>query len=195
MLLFSKNLDIIQNYLDAFDTFQAGSANIYCSCPITGGPRYVDWFKNTGKNLQKNSQEYTLSHLEKVIIPNKKAAKSKTKTLLKNKKLSHYFGCFNIINPAVLDNLHFSQDDYLYLWQKVIEKYCRGVVFCQGWEMSFGCLYEYWVAQKSKIGCYNSIIHVLGKSTAIHNIGEAKMKMGSIWNDSYEQIFNEIKNV
>jgi hypothetical protein len=55
-----------------------------------------------------------------------------------------------VIDPTALKDIDgWTQDDYRYLWGRVIEQYATTVVFIDGWQYSNGCSYEFLVSYQS----------------------------------------------
>ncbi len=54
-----------------------------------------------------------------------------------------------IDSTALKDIDGWTQDDYRYLWGKVIEQYATTVVFIDGWQYSNGCSYEFLISYQS----------------------------------------------
>jgi hypothetical protein len=57
-----------------------------------------------------------------------------------------------VIDPtAVSDFPGWGQDDYRYLWARVIEEYVERVVLTDNWQYSNGCAYEFLIATRCRI--------------------------------------------
>lgn len=115
---------------------------VYVSTPITSGRRFVDWSSNRAAEFDLTHPETYQEFLREVLEPNSEHAR----TVIKQLRVR-----FNqpLIDPTALKDIDgWTQDDYRYLWAKVIEQYAGTVVFLNGWQYSNGCAYEFLVANQ-----------------------------------------------
>ena len=117
---------------------------LYLSAPITSGLRFLEWYKDRGRELDSNSSSYRKEHGEHVIEPNEKEVRNMARRLRQLKRCQ-------VIDPAAFGAPGWSQDDYRYFWGRVLERYASKVVLMAGWEYSKGCTYEFLVAVQQGI--------------------------------------------
>lgn len=108
----------------------------YLSGPITTGPRFIDWWDETGSRLSEKSADYRQSLREHVIGPNENELKL-TAELLRAKSAEP------VIEPASLFVSDWSQQDYLELWEEFIATHASRILLMDGWEYSAGCATEF----------------------------------------------------
>jgi hypothetical protein len=112
----------------------APSSSIYVSSPITTGPRLIRWHEAKSRSDAQNSFE------QEVLRPNLAKAKEAVAIIRETAQVP-------VIDPTALpEQEEWTQDDYRFLWGRVIELFALEVVFLEGWEFSSGCTYEYLVA-------------------------------------------------
>ncbi len=115
---------------------------VYISTPITSGRRFADWSSSRATEFDLSHPETYQEFLREVLEPNSEDARTVIKKLRAR---------FNktLIDPTALKDIEgWIQDDYRYLWAKVIEQYAGTVIFLNGWQYSNGCAYEFLVANK-----------------------------------------------
>ena len=115
----------------------------YVSSPLTGGPRFVEWFQTEGRNLVAGTPKYRERHNEFVVRPNIAAAREVAERLRLMGEV--------VIEPTSFDSPHWTQNDYRHLWGLVIQRHVKQVFLVDGWEFSSGCAYEYWIAASAGI--------------------------------------------
>lgn len=114
-----------------------GSSRVaYLSGPITTGRRFIDWWRGDGHALAAGSEEYRAALRERVIAPNEDALKL-TAELLRARNAQP------VIEPASLFVGHWSQTDYLELWERFITDHASRILLMDGWEFSAGCASEF----------------------------------------------------
>lgn len=107
----------------------------YLSGPITGGRRFLDWHRSTGRSL--SDADYRRERATAVVSPNiadvQAAAKAEREA-----------GC-NTIEPGSFeaDFKQWGQKEFLDFWERVIEEHAVRVRFMDGWTYSAGCTFEY----------------------------------------------------
>ena len=114
-----------------------GSTRVaYLSGPITTGRRFIDWWRGGGHALAAESEEYRAALRERVIAPNEEALKLAAELL----RARH---AEPVIEPATLFVSHWSQTDYLELWERFITDHASRILLMDGWEFSAGCASEF----------------------------------------------------
>ncbi len=116
-----------QTILQAWECAFAGMSITYLSGPITTGLRQV-------RRLQSGS--LTDEAKAKITKENCENLKS-TATRLRVERSEI------VVEPASLDIVDWSQKDYLVLWESLIEKHTKLILFMPGWEYSLGCATEF----------------------------------------------------
>jgi hypothetical protein len=114
-----------------------GSSRVaYLSGPITTGRRFLDWWRSAGSALRVGSAEYSAELREQVIAPNETQLKLAAEML--RAKLPE-----PVIEPASLFVSHWSQHEYLELWEQFITDHASRILLMDGWEFSAGCASEF----------------------------------------------------
>jgi hypothetical protein len=144
----------------------------YVSTPITTGRRFLDWYRGEGQLLGRDSDAYRRAHEMKVIRPNGLDAKRFAERLRHEGRL--------VIEPTSLHLPLWTQNDYRHLWGRVIERYVRRVVLLDGWQLSSGCSYEFFVAAKYGVECVTQDFQPINRSLGTEMIAEAIVEMQAI---------------
>lgn len=118
----------------------------YVATPITSGHRFIEWFATYGRHHNSTGDDYQQDLLHRVIEPNIAAARRKIGKLRETNPV--------LIDPTQLDLPGWSQNDYRLFWGRVIEAYVCRAVFLDGWALSSGCAYEFFVTSKLGIAQY-----------------------------------------
>ncbi|MGH9957030.1 MAG: hypothetical protein ACREBC_07855 [Pyrinomonadaceae bacterium] len=119
---------------------------VYVSVPITSGRRLADWLTSRNLEFDPSHPETYAEFQREVLSPNYEHAQKTIGGLRKQ------FAAV-VVDPTALKDIDgWVQDDYRYLWGRVIELYTRTVVFIDGWQYSNGCSYEFLVSQECSDG-------------------------------------------
>jgi hypothetical protein len=114
-----------------------GSTRVaYLSGPITTGRRFIDWWRGGGHALAPDSEDYRSALRAQVIQPNEAAIKLAAELL----RARHPEP---VVEPATLFVSHWSQQDYLTLWEQFITDHASRILLMDGWEFSAGCASEF----------------------------------------------------
>lgn len=108
----------------------------YLSGPITTGRRFIDWWRCDGHALVPGSREYIDALRAEVIGPNEEQLKRSAEVL----RSRH---AEPVVEPASLFVSHWSQQDYLELWEHFITDHASRILLMDGWEFSAGCASEF----------------------------------------------------
>lgn len=164
-----------------------GKGATYVSVPITSGPRFLEWFKTRGVQLEPNSREYAEELLQSVIRPNCEAVTNRVAELRSVTKAV-------VINPAAFNRPDWTQDDYRYFWGYVIERFVNKVVFLNGWQFSSGCSYEFLKCIRSGISAFGEDGNELDSERGYKLIESAIAEMRSVGVPTLflERVFNEL---
>lgn len=121
-----------------------GNKVFYLSMPITSGIRFVDWYSDKGRKLNKDSEEFRKQR-EKYVIERNKMDYKKVVANIKSKVQ------YTIIDPCNMENhtLKWRQEQFHKFWERFIWDCVDIIVFLDGWEYSIGCCHEYGVAVES----------------------------------------------
>ena len=114
----------------AWDCAFAELPMAYLSGPITGGPRFIQWYDTRGQ-LIKDKKNYKAEHHANVVQPNERDLRDTARQL--RLRLGQ-----TIVEPASLQVTDWSQHDYMTLWVEFIEKHAARVIMMPGWEYSSG---------------------------------------------------------
>ena len=120
-----------------------GRSAVYVSAPITSGKRLARWVGSRNVEFDPSHPDNYEDFQREVLEPNCEHAQNIIGDL--RKKFPNV-----LIDPTALKDIDgWTQDDYRYLWAKVIEQYATTVVFIDGWQYSNGCSYEFLVSYQS----------------------------------------------
>lgn len=117
--------------LQAWECAFGNSPIVYLSGPISTGLRNVERLRLKGGTQTKSA----------MIEANTKEVRAVATRL--RRELGQ-----TVVEPASLKIAEWSQPDYLLLWQSLIGRYVKLVMFMPGWEYSVGCATEYTWALK-----------------------------------------------
>lgn len=120
-----------------------GRSAVYVSAPITSGKRLARWVGSRNVEFDPSHPDNYADFQREVLEPNCEHAQNIVSNL--RKKFPNV-----LIDPTALKDIDgWTQDDYRYLWAKVIEQYATTVVFIDGWQHSNGCSYEFLISYQS----------------------------------------------
>ena len=108
----------------------------YLSGPITTGPRFIDWWGETGHALAPGSDEFAAGLRQYVILPNERDLQA-TAEILRGRNTEA------VIEPASVFVTDWSQQDYLILWEEFITDHASRILLMDGWQFSAGCATEF----------------------------------------------------
>lgn len=108
----------------------------YLSGPITTGPRFIDWWAETGHALAAGSDEFAAGLRQHVILPNERDLQA-TAEILRGRSPEA------VIEPASVFVTDWSQQDYLILWEEFITDHASRILLMDGWQFSAGCATEF----------------------------------------------------
>jgi hypothetical protein len=105
-----------------------------------------------------------------VIMPNRAHAALVTATL-RERELGPF------VDPTLVpDFIGWDQHDYRFFWGSVIEHFVARVVFVDHWEFSSGCAYEFLIASRKSVPCFdergNQLLPEQGRVLIENAIGE-----------------------
>jgi hypothetical protein len=113
--------------LEAWDCAFAGSRVAYLSGPITTGRRQIE-------RIRAGVMD---SEAKLAIIRENSEGLRLTAQRLRSERAEI------IVEPGSLNIKHWSQAEYLGLWEEFIERHARLIIFMPDWEYSVGCAIEY----------------------------------------------------
>jgi hypothetical protein len=138
----TTHLREIEAFLNLLGSVIDDRTAVYISAPITSGWRLADWVNSRNVDFDSSHAESYVEFQRKVLEPNYQHAQNIIRNL--RKQFTEV-----VINPTKLKDIEgWSQDDYRYLWGRVIEQYAGTVIFIDGWQYSNGCSYEFLVSQQ-----------------------------------------------
>ena len=114
--------------LQAWSCVLGEASAVYLSGPITTGPRFVDWVRNTRPPRDSHYPKLLQTF---VVEPNTRelqAAAAELRSTLAEP----------ILEPASLHVAHWKQPNYIDLWSVAIEKFIKRLVMMPGWQYSIG---------------------------------------------------------
>ena len=137
LIVDSKNKEDVEMVLSAYRSVLSDIS--YASMPITSGRRYYDVLEEyNAKTLDELVKKDKHALARKILEPNLEEGLAFAKGLTGK---THY----PIVAPAVFEATRkgWSQDDYMFLWYRVIEEKAMQLHFMDGWEYSNGAVDEF----------------------------------------------------
>jgi hypothetical protein len=109
--------------------------------------------------------------------------------------MAHYVISYSSEKSNYLSQLEWKQNDFLFFWQLIIEKYATHIYFNDGWEYSSGCVYEMLLVFKNNKIPKDIYTHVITPIEAIEKIKKAIEYIESINHkcDLLQQTVKEIE--
>jgi len=133
----------LEALINVLGSVVVGRSAVYVSAPITSGKRLAKWLSSRNVEFDPSHPESAAEFQREVLEPNCEHARDIISNL--RKKFPNA-----VIDPTALKDIDgWTQNDYRYLWAKVIEQYATTVVFIDGWQYSNGCSYEFLVSYQS----------------------------------------------
>ncbi len=167
---------------------------LYCSSPVTSGKRYIDWLESIGKkfaDIDSADETYRMLHHQEVIQPNRQHAQVIIQHLrYKTGKI--------VVDPTALPHIPgWTQQDWRFFWQQVIECYITTAFFVNDWQYSNGCVYEFWVAQKKGIPTFSETQQPLNLKAGMNLINEAIITLQQRQGNTkfIEKVFQDLENL
>ncbi|MDJ0597531.1 MAG: hypothetical protein QNJ37_01610 [Crocosphaera sp.] len=167
---------------------------LYCSSPVTSGKRYIDWLESIGKkfaDIDSADETYRILHHQEVIQPNRQHAQVIIQHLrYKTGKI--------VVDPTALPHIPgWTQQDWRFFWQQVIECYITTAFFVNDWQYSNGCVYEFWVAQKKGIPTFSETQQPLNLKAGMNLINEAIITLQQRQGNTkfIEKVFQDLENL
>ena len=128
-----KTSNLHETITHAWELALSGTPIIYLSGPISTGPRLVQELRSGSGPVEATA----------------KARKQNSADLISAADRLRRQRNQVVIEPASLEIRDWTQQDYRRLWQHLIEKHAKTVVFMPGWEFSVGCASEFDYAFRS----------------------------------------------
>lgn len=159
MLQPTKLVDVLAKYKTLANTLLP---SVYVSTPMTTGLAYVQ-AKKSG---------------------------SVDKAAIFSLNCAHAVAVGKMIEDKIINPVDFKQqegwinDDYLTMWKLVIENYVTKIVFCDGWQYSHGCCYEFMIATANNIAAYDEHGELITKTAGKAMIAEAIDTLSGLGDDS-----------
>lgn len=170
----SANNSSISIMLEVYKSVSDANGIFYCSAPITSGKRYINWLERIGQqfiDIDKVSESYRESHFKEVIEPNRKHANQIIQ------RLRQQTGKV-VVDPTALPYIpDWTQQDWRFFWQQVIERYVTMTFFIDDWQYSNGCAYEFLVSQKKGISVFDENQKILSLAKGVNLIREAIFRL------------------
>src|SRR5262245_13452451 len=139
--------------LDMVATVVGGRKATDVSVPIPTGPRSVAWVRELAERGEPlpdpRRPEENLGRRQAVIEPNLRAAGAFVEAVRRR--------CEGpVIDPSMLRDVPgWRQEDYVALWEAVIERYAERLVFADGWNYSYGSAHEFFFAVSRNLPTYD----------------------------------------
>ncbi len=144
---------------------------VYVSVPITTGPRLVQWYRDLGRRgipfPDPRRPEGSEERRQAVIEPNLRAARAFVAEI--RRRIGG-----PVIDPSALRDVPgWRQEDYVSLWEAVIERFAAKMVLADGWNYSFGCAHEFLFATSRNLPTFDAELRPLSRITGIARIIQA----------------------
>jgi len=168
-----------------------GQSATYVSIPISSGKRFVNWYKQAGKDLLQHGDDvYRTELYECVIKKNMAAAINKVKEI--RSKIDG-----PLIDPTKLEFLEWEQDEYRYYWGKVIEKYVKKAIFFDGWEYSNGCSFEFLKSMELNIECLGENLENISLEKSLKRLKASlsEMRENNLKTVYIERVFQNLNHL
>jgi hypothetical protein len=107
--------------LQAWESAFAETPVTYLGGPITTGLRFLRWYEERGRKLLGDQSEYQAALRRDVINPNE-ADLLRTARDLRRERAEI------VIEPASVHVIDWSQEDYVTLWQRFIERHAATII-------------------------------------------------------------------
>ena len=161
-----------------------------CTKAITTGRRLFEWMRKDGFP-DPGTVAYRTGLQQFVIDPNLSEAAKLSRTLRTDSSGT-------LIDPTAFPAIEgWTQDDFRYVWSRVIERFVQTVVFIDGWEFSNGCSLEFLAARRHDVRTVNqnlvSITLSEGISAIEDAVSEARSTAGST--EFLEAVLAELANI
>jgi hypothetical protein len=161
--------------LDMLSTSVGEKQATYVSVPITTGPRMVAWYRDLAtRGLPLPDPRRHDGHSERrqaVIEPNLEAARIFIADV--RDRLGG-----PVIDPSVLHDIPgWRQEDYIALWEAVIDRFASRVVLADGWNYSFGCAHEFLYAVSRDLSTLDAQFQPLSRADGIAKIAMAAREL------------------
>ena len=165
---------IAKAMLAAIKSVVPGRCAVYVSAPITTGPRYLPYLKQTQDSQLPDGLREELRQ-STVIQPNLRAA------ALVVRRVRNSFSHRSVIDPTELEEVPgWGQHDYHYYWTQVIGRFAERVVFVDGWEFSIGCTIEFAEALKYECHLYRQDLQSLAIEEADYLLSKAHARLSAV---------------
>ena len=178
----------IDQMLELLSCIIEGQTAMYISTPITTGNRFVQWYKEHGAKLDRESKKYHDEHFQNVVLPNLEEGK---------KKITHLRQQLNsfLIDPTQFHYPEWTQDDFRFFWGNVIQRHVKTIVFLDGWQYSKGSAFEFLVATHAGIKKLSEDLCELDPQTGKTLIEQAiaEYHKNSLPTDYLERITGELE--
>lgn len=181
----TKHQRDVQVILEFLASVACEQETIYMSAPITSGKRLLE-FKQNGS---KSSRQADLA--TQIISHNRLYAKTVAQKI--RTKLDVI-----IIDPTVVGDIDgWTQDDYRFLWAKVIERYVKTVISIDDWNYSNGCAYEFLVAKQLNLKTLDERFNSLSVNQGLLLIEKAvnDLKERFLPTEFLESVANELNKI
>ena len=122
---------------------------VYLATPITGGDRFLEWYKTEGRHLH-DVRRYNAIRQAEVITRNCEEA------VVMAEALRHALGGV-VIDPSRFFIHQWSQLAYRALWGEVVRRFARAIHFNKGWWLSVGCAHEFMAAVNKGIPLFEGL--------------------------------------
>lgn len=149
MIKDSDNLDNIKIVINAYRSILHSIS--YLSLPITSGEYYYNMLEKLGvKSTAELSNEEKKEFYEKIIEHNVCEGKTLASILAKESRQPLVVPC---IFEAAEQN--WSENDYIFMWYRLIEEKAKKIVMKDGWQYSNGSSMEFVRAMEMQFGFIN----------------------------------------
>ncbi len=160
--------------LDMVATTVGREKATYISVPITTGPRLVTWFRQLAERSESLPDPRRPEGEERrrlVIDPNLRDARLFAEKIRQITEEP-------VIDPSMLlDVPGWRQEDYIALWELVIERFASRLVFAEGWAYSYGCTHEFFFALSLNIPTLNADLQPLDRDEGLSQIIQATREL------------------
>ena len=143
----------------------------YISTPINNGLLFMAW-QTANPEEDPRTPENRADRWQNVATPNRAAA------LAIGQRLRRFGVEGPFIEPAHFAPIpEWGQGEYLEFWEVVIRRYCSRIIFCDGWEYSNGCAYEFLVGVRTHKELFTADYQLLTREQGRQMMSNAVLEM------------------
>lgn len=148
--------ELRQMLIGLWSAFDGGNRGyVYASVPITSGRRELRLLRRLRCSREELRTRHKQARYGQIIRPNEADAKAFS-ARLQEALLKHPNAPWQVLNPAGVTVLDWTQSDYMELWLEVVELFAVAIAVTPGWAYSGGSRQELALALHLGLPVYDS---------------------------------------